>query len=91
MVGATLPTEAERPPRTDVRPESYAVRVTDERVRVWQYRATLSEPDGEWHHVETLGRNNEPRLSLDYATVAAPDDDGYWIYSKSYDCSMDCE
>ncbi len=51
----------------------------------------MAAPEGEWQLVETLDQDNAPRLSLDYATVQAPDDDGYWIYSKSYDCAMDCE
>jgi hypothetical protein len=79
------------PPRDDVRPESYGIRVTDDTVRVWQYRVTLAEPDGEWHHVETLDQTDQPRLSLEYATVAPPHEDGYWIYSKSYDCALDCD
>jgi hypothetical protein len=91
MASETLPPGSRHPPRADVRPESYAIRVTDGQIRVWQYRATLTDPDGEWHHVETLDRESDPRLSLDQAIVDAPGDDGYWIYSKSYDCTLDCQ
>ena len=79
------------PPRTDIQHETFAIRVTDEDVIVWQYCITLAAPDGEWQLVETLNQDKAPRLSLDYATVQAPEDDGYWIYSKSYDCAMDCD
>ncbi|ERH02761.1 MAG: hypothetical protein J07HN6_00801 [Halonotius sp. J07HN6] len=82
---------ATRPPRTDVLPESYALRVTDDEVRVWQYNPTISEPEGEWQAIETIDQANAPRFTLDYATLATPDGDGYWIYSKSYDCAMDCD
>lgn len=58
---------------------------------VWQYRITLAAPDSEWQLVETLNQDKAPRLSLDYATVQLPEDDGYWIYSQSYDCAMDCD
>jgi hypothetical protein len=83
--------ESVSPPRTDIQHETFAIHVTDAHVIVWQYRLTLSAPDGEWHLVETLDQDNAPRLSLDYATVHPPDDVGYWIYSKSYDCALDCE
>jgi hypothetical protein len=86
----TSSSEVKNPPRDDVRPESYGIRVTDEAVYIWQYRVTLAEPDGEWHHVETLDQTDQPRLSLEYVTVAPPDEDGYWIYSKSCDCALDC-
>ena len=82
---------ATQPPRNDVLPESYALRVTDANVQVWQYNPTISDPEGEWQFVETIAQDNSPRFALDYAMLETPDDDGYWIYSKTYDCAMDCE
>jgi len=91
MAAESSPSGSVSPPRTDIQHETFAIHVTDEYVTVWQYRITMGAPDGEWQLVETLDQDNAPRLSLDYATVHAPQDDGYWIYSKSYDCAMDCE
>jgi hypothetical protein len=79
------------PERDDVQPESYAVYVDEEAIHVFQYRVTLAERDGEWYFLETLARADDPRLSLDFATPRPPSDGGYWIYSKSYDCRLDCE
>ena len=79
------------PARTDVIPESYAVYVTAERVCVWQYRVTLSERDGTWQFVETLDRDNDPKLALSHATPMPPGPEGYWVYSRTYDCELDCE
>ncbi len=79
------------PNRTDVIPESYAVYVTAEWVHVWQYRITVSEPDGEWYFAETLDRDNDPKLSLDHASPMPPTPEGYWIYSRTYNCELDCE
>jgi hypothetical protein len=79
------------PDRTDVIPETFAIYVTDQYVQVWQYRIGLSRPNGEWVFVETLNRDDEPRLSLEYAQPMPPASEGYWIYSKSYDCELDCE
>jgi hypothetical protein len=78
------------PPRTDVAPESYAVNVSDERISVWQYRVTPSARDGTWAFVEAFDRVDGPSLSLEYARFTAPADDGYWVYSRSYDCRLDC-
>lgn len=50
-----------------------------------------SEPNGQWHVVETLDRDNDPELSLEYATPMAPTAGGNRIYSRSYDCELDCE
>jgi len=47
------------PSRDDVMPDSYAVRVCDAHIDVWQYRVTLSEPGGEWDVVETLARRGQ--------------------------------
>jgi hypothetical protein len=79
------------PKRSDVISETYAIYVDDTYVHVWQYRVTVSEPDGKWYFVETLDRDDDPRLSLEYATPMSPTAEGYWIYSKSYDCELDCE
>jgi hypothetical protein len=88
--------DAESPPsisphRDDVLPDTYGIYVTDQHIHVWQFRVTLSDPDGEWYFVETLNRDSDPRLSLDQATPMAPGADGYWMYSRSYDCTLDCE
>ncbi|MBB6647643.1 hypothetical protein [Halobellus ruber] len=80
-----------KPDRGDVIPESFAVYVTAEWVHVWQYRVNVSEPDGAWYFVETLDRANDPKLSMDHASPTAPTPDGYWIYSRTYDCELDCE
>jgi len=79
------------PDREAAIPESYAVYVGDRSIDVWQYRLTVADPDGEWHFHERLDRENDPRLSLDFAQVTPPSPEGYWIYSKSYDCELDCE
>lgn len=79
------------PDRNDVISDTYAIYVDDEHIDVWQYRINVSEPDGEWYFVETLDRDNDPKLSLEYAALTSPTEDGYWIYSKSYDCELDCE
>lgn len=79
------------PARSDVIPKSYAVYVTTARIHVWQYRATIAEPDGAWHFVETLDRANDPKLSMDHASPMPATPDGYWIYSRTYDCELDCE
>lgn len=79
------------PDRSEVIPDSYAVYVTDRQIHVWQYLVTVSAPDGEWNFVETLDHDDDPRLSVSYATLTPPTDDGYWIYSTSYDCELDCE
>jgi len=63
--GTTSPTTP--PERTDVPPATFAIHVTDEQISVWQYRVTVSSPDGEWNAVETLTLDNEPRLLLEYA------------------------
>jgi hypothetical protein len=58
---------------------------------VWQFRVTLAEPDGGWTFVESQAHEKDPRLSLEYATLSAPADEGYWVYSRTYDCTLDCE
>lgn len=79
------------PNRSDIIPETYAIYVNDQHVHVWQYRVSISEPDGEWNFVETLDRDDEPELSLEYTTPMPPSSDGYWLYSKTYNCELDCE
>jgi hypothetical protein len=80
------------PARSDAIPDTYAIYVDEEHIHVWQYRVTVSEPDGTWQFVESLDRSDDtPSLSLEYATPMAPAADGYWIYSKSYNCEIDCE
>jgi hypothetical protein len=78
------------PPRDEAIPESYALYVDTDQISVWQYRASITAPDGQWHFVEKLGRENDPRLTLEVATLKPPTADGYWIYSRSYDCRLDC-
>ncbi|MEF8843155.1 MAG: hypothetical protein V5A62_16270 [Haloarculaceae archaeon] len=86
---ATVPNET--PNQTDAIPDTYAIYVDDEQIHLWQYRVEVFEPDGQWYFVETLDRDNDPELSLEYATPMAPTAGGYWIYSRSYDCELDCE
>jgi len=88
---ASTDVPATEPPREDAIPETYAVRVTDEYVHVWEYRATVAEPDGAWQFVETLDRDDDPRLSLEYAEFALDTSDGHWVYSRTYDCERDCD
>jgi len=79
------------PNRDDVRPDTYAVYVDDDDIHVFQYRVTISDREGAWYFVETLNHENDPRLSLDLATPMSPSKGGYWIYSKTYDCQLDCD
>jgi hypothetical protein len=79
------------PSQSKVLPDTYAVYVGTQQIHVWQYRVDVSEPDGRWRFVETLDRDDDPKLSLEYATPMAPNANGYWIYSRSYDCELDCE
>ncbi|WP_018256115.1 hypothetical protein [Halomicrobium katesii] len=81
---------AVEPPRTDAVPESYAVAVADEQIHVWQYQPTVANPDGDWQFVESLDRDGDPQLSLEYAEFAFDGEDGHWVYSRSYDCELDC-
>jgi hypothetical protein len=78
------------PERQDVMTDSYAVWVGEQQIHAWQYRVTISDQDGTWQFVETLDRGDGPRLDLAYAIPVAPAEDDYWIYSKSYDCELDC-
>jgi hypothetical protein len=90
MEASTIQPEV-TPERSDAIPDSYAVYVESQHIYVWQYRVNVSSPDGEWYFVETLDRDDNPKLSMEHATPMAPTADGYWIYSRSYDCELDCE
>jgi hypothetical protein len=79
------------PPRDEAIPESYALYVDTDQISVWQYRVSIADPDGKWRFVEKLGRQNNPRLTLEDATLKPPTAEGYWIYGRSYDCRLDCE
>ena len=78
------------PNRDSAVPDSYAIRVDDQGVDVWQYRVDLEEPDGAWRFVETHDIEDNLRVSLDLATLEPPTEDGYWVYSRTYDCETDC-
>ena len=84
-------TQDQSPPRDHAAPDSYAIHVTADRINVWQYRVTVAEQDGAWNHVERLDRPKDPRLSLEYAELKAPTADGYWLYSRTYDCTLECD
>lgn len=79
------------PPRNKAVPKSYAIFVGNNHIDVWQYRVSVSALQGEWHHVETLDQTENPRLDLEFAELQWPSDEGYWVYSKSYNCAFDCE
>lgn len=78
------------PPREDAIPGTYAVRVTENAIHVWEYRVTVADPDGDWQFVETLDRGDDPRLSIEYAELSPGTEDGHWVYSRTYDCELDC-
>lgn len=82
------PTE---PPRTSAAPDSYAIYVREATIHVWVYRVNAASPEGEWQFLESLDREDDPFLTLEYAKLAAPAVDGYWIYSRSYECKLACE
>jgi hypothetical protein len=87
-------TEREHPPVTpakeNVRPDTYAIHVSDDRIAVCKYRVTIADQGGEWEFVDTFSRTEETKLSLERATMGEPDADGYWLYSRSYECHLDC-
>lgn len=87
----TRPSTGKLPSRDDVMPESYALHISEETINVWQFRPTMTDPAGDWHHVETLNQNNTPRFTLEYAIIEDVDSSEYWIYTKSYECKLDCE
>ncbi|MEF8827481.1 MAG: hypothetical protein V5A31_08220 [Haloferacaceae archaeon] len=80
-----------RPDRSEAIAGSYAIHVTDQGVRVWQYRVDVAAPGGRWRFVETLAHDADPTLALERTTLTPPSADGYWVYSTSYDCELDCE
>lgn len=79
------------PERDNAVPDSYAIRVDDRSVDVWQYRVVVGDPDGSWRFVETHDIEDDLRVSLDLATLTPPTSGGYWVYSRTYDCETDCE
>ncbi|WP_251328559.1 hypothetical protein [Haloplanus pelagicus] len=79
------------PEQTDVIEGSYAIHSNKRGISVWQYCVDISAPDGEWRFVETFDHGEDPKLTLEHATLATPSEGGYWIYSRSYDCKLDCE
>lgn len=90
MASSTAPPNL-APPKDEALPKSYAVHVGADQIHVWQYQVTLSEQGGEWTFHETLPRESKPRLSLQYAELQAPTDNGYWVFSKAYKCALECE
>jgi hypothetical protein len=64
--------------------------VTDTDIHVWEYRATVADPEGDWQFVETHHRADDPRLSLEYAELSPGTEEGHWVYSRTYDCEIDC-
>ncbi|ELZ33163.1 hypothetical protein C472_14662 [Halorubrum tebenquichense DSM 14210] len=79
------------PERSNAIPDSYAIYVNDQGVDVWQYRVDVRDPDGSWRFVETHDAEADLRVSLDLATLTPPSDEGYWVYSKTYDCETNCK
>jgi len=79
-----------KPDRTDPIPDSYAIHVTAERLVVWQYQHSISAPEGGWELVETFDQGDNPQFSLTQATLTGPNEDGYWMYAKEYDCFLGC-
>ena len=90
MSGNSSETRPE-PDRDNAVPDSYAIHVNDRSVDVWQYRVDVNEPDGSWRFLETHDAEDDLRVSLDFATLAAPTSEGYWVYSRTYDCETDCQ
>jgi hypothetical protein len=91
MTRDAQPSAGELPSRDDVLPKSYALHITKNIISVWQFRPTMSDPAGDWYHVETLQQNNTPRFNLEYATIENVGGSDYWIYTKSYECRLDCD
>ena len=82
--------EGPTPNRDTAVPNSYAIRVDEQGVDVWQYRVDLEEPGGAWRFVETHDSEDDLRVSLELATLTPPSENGYWVYSRTYDCETDC-
>jgi len=89
-MGADTTRERPAPKRDTVVPGSYAIYVDDRGVDVWRYRVDLEDPDGDWRFVETHGAEDGLRVSLELAVLTPPSEDGYWVYSRTYDCETDC-
>jgi hypothetical protein len=75
------------PNRDRAIPDSYAIHVDDRSIDVWQYRVDVGEPDGRWRLVEAHDPEGDLRVSVDLA----PTGDGYWVYSRTYDCDTNCK
>jgi hypothetical protein len=90
-MGSSTSQRGPTPERSDVIAGSYAIYSDKRGISVWQYRVDISAPDGEWRFVETFDHGEDPKLTLEHATLTTPSEGGYWIYSKSYDCELDCE
>lgn len=71
--------------------DSYAIFVTPESLQIWQYRHSMADPEGTWGFVERFDQHDAPQFSLTHATLTVPDDDGYWVYAKDYDCILGCD
>ena len=82
--------ERPAPDRDDAVPDSYALHVDDRGIDVWQYRVDLEQPDGAWRFVETHDAEDDLRASLEFAALTPPSGGGYWVYSRTYDCELDC-
>ena len=82
--------ERPAPDRDDAVPDSYALHVDDRGVDVWQYRVDLEQPDGGWRFIETHDAEDDLRVSLEFAALTPPSGDGYWVYSRTYDCEIEC-
>jgi len=84
-------TRAKQTPKRDAAvPDSYAIHVDDRGVDVWQYRVDLDEPGGGWRFVESHDAEDDLRMSLELAMLTPPSENGYWVYSGTYDCETDC-
>ena len=88
---ASTATQSNRPPRSDVGPGTYAIRVEEDGMAVWEYRVGIDSPAGAWARVERLDHADQTRLNLEYAMLTPPDVGGYWVYATSYVCELDCD
>lgn len=90
-MGSSTARRGSPPERGDVIAGSFAIHSNERRIGVWQYQVDISAPDGEWRFVETFDHDDDPKRTLGHATLTAPSEGGYWMYSKFYDCKLDCE
>jgi hypothetical protein len=87
--GTTAP--GSTPNRTEAIQDSYAIHVDGRCISVWQYRVDISTPEGRWDFVEAFDHDDDPKLSVEQAALTPPTAEGYWVYSTSYDCELDCD